>query len=455
MKVLKFGGTSVGSANRIREVARLVSHVEGRRIVVLSAMSGTTDTLVALCEEISNGKWQQAQDRLETLKDKYWAVVDELFDEAGIRELAKTAISPAFAELKSQTTNENFTRNDEKVILSKGEIVTVQLLLLVLRYYEGNAAEHLRSLSFMKIDHDNQPDTEYIQRHLRPLVDSFPDSQQLFVAEGYICTNAFGEVDNLRRGGSDYTATLIGEAVEAEEIQIWTDIDGLHDNDPRVVNVTRPVRRLHFGEAAELAHFGAKILHPACIEPARRGGIPVKLLNTLEPEARGTTISSETGKATVKAISAKDGISVLTLSPLLSLNNTTPALENTILTATQLLEEYHFRADLVSSNGSSYMIALEESDELSDFIASLKKRLRVEVQHGISILAVVGDMGWENIGFEARILEALEDLPLRLVSYGSSRYSLVLAVATEDKEKALNALSRHLFKHLKLSLELE
>lgn len=454
MKVLKFGGTSVGSATRIREVARLVSQVEGRRIVVLSAMSGTTDTLVSLCEDISNGSWQKAEDTLAALQAKYWNVVDDLFEEESIRELAKTAIKPAFSELQSQTRNENFTKNDEKVILSKGEIATVQLLLLTLSYYEGCTAEHLRSLSFMKIDHDSLPDTEYIQRHLRPLVDSFPDSNQLFVAEGYICVNAFGEVDNLRRGGSDYTATLIGEAVEAEEIQIWTDIDGLHDNDPRIVNVTRPVRRLHFGEAAELAHFGAKILHPACIEPARRGGIPVKLLNTLDPEARGTTISSETGTTTVKAISAKDGVSVLTLSPHFSLNST-PSLEDTILVTTRLLEEYHLRADLVSSNGSSYLIAIEESDELDDFISNLKKRVRVEVQHGLSILAVVGDMSWENIGFETRILEALEDLPLRLVSYGSSRYSLVIAVATEDKGKALNALSRHLFKHLKLSLELE
>lgn len=454
MKVLKFGGTSVGSASRIRAVAKLVSHIEGRKIVVLSAMSKTTDTLVALAEAISNAHWEQAKEIYLSLKERYRLVIEELFEEGGIRILAYTAIKPAFEELERQTKNESFTRNDERIILSKGEEISVQLMLLTLRYYEGNSAEHLRSLSFMKIDHDSQPDTSYIQQHLRPLVEAFPSPDQLFLAEGYICINAFGEVDNLRRGGSDYTATLIGEAIEADEIQIWTDIDGLHDNDPRVVNVTRPVRRLHFGEASELAHFGAKILHPACIEPARRGKIPVKLLNTMEPEARGTTISSETGTTTVKAISAKDGVSVVSLSPQPAFN-TTPSLEETIRVATELLEEHHLRADLVSSNGRSYMIALEESEELDSFIVQLKKKFKVDVQYGITLLAVVGDMGWENIGFETRILEALDDLPLRLISYGSSRYSLILGVASEDKSKALNALSRHLFKHLKLSLELE
>lgn len=453
MKVLKFGGTSVGSPERIRAVAHLVSKIKGRRIVVLSAMSGTTDALVALSKLIAEGNFEAAKVALEVLRNRYITVIEELFKEKEIRLLAQTVLKPVFAELEAQTQNEAFTLNDEKRILSKGEIISVQLMLLTLHHYECNAAEHLRSLSFMRIDHDSEPDTGYIQKHIRPLIESYPDSEQLFIAEGYICINSFGEIDNLRRGGSDYTATLIGEAVDAEEIQIWTDIDGLHDNDPRVVNVTRPVRRLHFGEASELAHFGAKILHPACIEPARRGGIPVKLLNTMEPEARGTTISAETGATTVKAISAKDGITVLTLSPHFIMN-ATPSLEETILAATQLLREFHLKADMVSSNGTSYLIALEECNVLDSFIEKLKKTFHVQVQHGISILAVVGDMNWQNIGFETRILEALDDVPLRLISYGSSPYSLIVAIDSHDKAKALNDLSQHLFKHLKLSTEL-
>lgn len=454
MKVLKFGGTSVGSAERIRSVARLVRRVKGRKIVVLSAMSGTTDSLVQLGKLVATAQWQQAEEYLTTMREKYDCVVNELFSDNSLREKAKSLLIPIFEDLQQQVHNEAYTRNDERVILSKGEIMSVQLMLLTLSTYENITPLHLPSLSFMRIDHDNQPDSAYIREHITPLLENCQDPDQLFVAEGYICLNAFGEVDNLRRGGSDYTATLIGEATDAEEIQIWTDIDGLHDNDPRIVNVTRPVRRLHFGEAAELAHFGAKILHPACIEPARRGGIPVKLLNTLEPEARGTTISAETGTTTVKAISAKDSVAVLTIYPQLLLN-APPSLEDTIITVSRLMQEYRLKADLVSSNGRDYMIAVEESEDLNDFITALKKKVRVEVQYGITILAVVGDMGWHNVGFETRVLEALDDLPIRLIAYGSSRFSMIVAVLSEDKNKALNELSRHLFKHLKLSPELE
>lgn len=454
MKVLKFGGTSVGNAERIRSVAKLVSALKGRKIVVLSAMSGTTNSLVELSNLIRLAEWEKATAKVEHLYSQYQRVLEELFDQEETRHKATHAIKGAFEILKKQATNEAFTQNDEKLILSQGELISVQLMLHTLRYHEGNEARHLPSLGFMRTDHSSLPDTAYIQEHLKPLLEASNDPEQLFVAEGFICINAFGEVDNLQRGGSDYTATLIAEACEADEIQIWTDIDGLHDNDPRVVNVTRPVRRLHFGEAAELAHFGAKILHPACIEPARRASIPVKLLNTLEPDAKGTTISSETGTTPVKAISAKDSISVLTLAPL-PLNNRPPSLEETILTATELMMKYQLKADLVSSNGRNYLVALEESEALDAFASDLKESHNVTIQHGFSILAVVGDMGWHNVGFETRVLEALDDHAIRLIAYGSSRFSMVVVIATEEKEHALNALSRHLFKHLKLSLELE
>lgn len=453
MVVLKFGGTSVGSAQRIRAVAQLITSISGRKVVVLSAMSGTTDTLVALTQLLYQGKWGEAAEVVEALRKRYQTVIEELFEDKDTQAQARIALHPIFEELKTQTHNEAFTVNDEKRIVSKGEIMSVQLMLLAVRCHENIVATHLNALAFMKIDHEGDPAPAYIKEHLRPLLEANQSHEQLFIAEGYICVNAFGEIDNLRRGGSDYSATLIGEAAGAAEIQIWTDIDGLHNSDPRIVNITSPVRRLHFGEAAELAHFGAKILHPACIEPARRANITVRLLYTLDPQARGTTISGETGKAIVKAVSAKDGISILTIHPR-PVINTTPSLTDTILAVTQLMSKHSIKADLLSSNGQSYLIAVESGSTLVAFVTDLEEFASVDIQDDMTILAVVGDMGWERVGFETMILEALDDIPLRLISYGSSKYSLVLAVTSEDKKRAMIALSDHLFRHLSLSLEI-
>lgn len=453
MIVLKFGGTSVGSAQRIRAVAQLITAVQGRKIVVLSAMSGTTDALVALSKSLYEGEWAQAGEQVEALRKRYMLVIEELFEDEEYRSQARIALRPVFEELKAQTHNEAFTVNDEKRILSKGEIMSIQLMLLTVQRYHGIVASHLNSLAFMKINHDGDPDPSYIKEHIKPLLEASSNPQQLFLAEGYICVNAFGEIDNLRRGGSDYTATLIGEAAEADEIQIWTDIDGLHNNDPRVVNVTSPVRRLHFGEAAELAHFGAKILHPTCIEPARRANIMVRLLYTLDPKARGTTISGETGRAIVKAVSAKDGIVALTLHRKPSISST-GSLSDLLLTLTQLLTKYNIKTDLLSSNGDSFIIAVEEEANLTPFVEELDAHFIVEEQHDMTILAVVGDMNWQRVGFEAEVLQALDDIPIRLISYGCSKYSLVFMVPTEDKRHAMIALSDHLFKDRSLALEI-
>ncbi len=453
MIVLKFGGTSVGSAQRIRSVADIITKVPGRKIVVLSAMSGTTDALVHLSSLLYRGLFEEAHSAVDTLKAKYETVIEELFDEDELRAKARIMLFPIFEELKAQTHNDAFTVNDEKRILSKGEIISVQLMLLTVQRYHGIVPSHLNSLHFMKINHEGEPEQHYIRKNISSLVAANSNKGHLFIAEGYICLNAFGEIDNLRRGGSDYTATLIGEAVDADEIQIWTDIDGLHNNDPRIVNVTSPVRRLHFGEATELAHFGAKILHPTCIEPARRSNITVKLLYTLDPSARGTTISGETGNATVKAVSAKDGIVVLTAHPHPELNSTT-SLADIIFSISQILVKRGIKADHISSNGQSILMAIEESGDLEGLIQELKGFCSVDVQYGMTMLAVVGAMSWDRIGFESKILEALDDIPLRLISYGSSNYSLVLAVAAEDKKRAMIALSDHLFRHLSLSVEI-
>ncbi len=451
MIVLKFGGTSVGSAQRIRAVAHLVSAISGRKIITLSAMSGTTDALAQLAHLIVEAEREKAKEAVSALENRYRSVLEELFDSPTIQKEVWKALTPIFVELGEQTENEAFTLNDEKRILSRGEIISTTLMRYTLREYEKVQAIHLDALSFMRINHNGEPDPEYIESHLKPLLDQgtqAPDA--LYLTEGYICINAFGEIDNLRRGGSDYTATLIGEAAHADEIQIWTDIDGLHNNDPRVVNVTSPVRRLHFGEAAELAHFGAKILHPTCIEPARRANIPVRLLNTLDPQAPGTLISCETSRDMVKAVSAKDGIALLTIRrhPHISGGS---SLTDYIVAITQLIAKHNIRMDLLTTTGDSYLIAVEDCPEVLAFMKEAEEWGDILYQQNMTILAVVGDMGWDRMGFESRILDAINDIPIRMISYGSSNYSLVLVVGSIDKKRAMIALSDHLFANINLA----
>ncbi len=449
MIVLKFGGTSVGSAQRIRAVAHLVSSIAGRKIVILSAMSGTTDALVQLSQRIINAQWQEAEEAVAVLEARYQSVIEELFESPDLRKEVWQALAPIFAELQSQTHNEAFTQNNEKRILSRGEIISTTLMRFTLREYENINAVHLDALSFMRINHNGEPEPQHIQEHLTPLLAAENDLNALFLTEGYICINAFGEIDNLRRGGSDYTATLVGEAANAETIQIWTDIDGLHNNDPRVVNVTSPVRRLHFGEAAELAHFGAKILHPTCIEPARRANIPIRLLNTLDPQAPGTLISCETSRDMVKAVSAKDGISLLTLRRHPHVKSGSP-LSDYVIAITQLIAKHNLCVDLLTTMGDSYLIAVEEAPEVAQFAEEAEEWGSVLYQKDMTIVAVVGDMGWDRMGFESRILDAINDIPIRMISYGSSNYSLVLVIGTVDKKRAMIALSDHLFANINL-----
>lgn len=447
MIVLKFGGTSVGSAQRIRSVAHLVASVTGRKIIVLSAMSGTTDTLVRISSLVREGKWDEADDVVRSLETRYHNVVEELFEESDLRNEVIASLSPIFVSLQAQTHNEAFTQNDEKFILSRGEIMSTTLMSYTLQRYEQVKACHLDALSFMRINHNGEPDPIYIKEHLSPLLAAEMGEETLFLTEGYICINAFGEIDNLRRGGSDYTATLIGEAAEASEIQIWTDIDGLHNNDPRIVNVTSPVRKLHFGEAADAAHFGAKILHPACIEPARRANIPVHLLYTLDPQAPGTVISCETSRDMVKAVSAKDGIALLTIRRHLRLNGG-PSMTECITAISELLAKHKIVTDLITTMGDSYLVAVEDCPEIALFCEEATEWSDVLYQKDMTILAVVGDMSWERMGFEVRILEAVDDIPIRMISYGSSNYSMVLVVATDDKRRAMIALSDHLFSNI-------
>lgn len=292
MKVLKFGGTSVGSAQRMKEVAKLITDGE-QKIVVLSAMSGTTNTLVEISDYLYKKNPEGANEIINKLEAKYKQHIDELFATQEYKQKGLEVVKSHFDYIRSYT-KDLFTLFEEKVVLAQGELISTAMVNFYLQEC-GVKSVLLPALEFMRTDKNAEPDPVYIKDKLRAQLDLYPDVE-IYITQGFICRNAYGEIDNLQRGGSDYTASLIGAAVHASEIQIWTDIDGMHNNDPRVVDKTSPVRQLHFEEAAELAYFGAKILHPTCIQPAKYANIPVRLLNTMDPEAPGTLISNDTEK---------------------------------------------------------------------------------------------------------------------------------------------------------------
>lgn len=307
MKVLKFGGTSVGSPERMRRLMDIIN-ANDRQIVVLSAVSGTTNNLVDIASFLYDKKHEEANALIDILEAKYIDFIKELFPNANYLKKASQLITEHFNSIRA-FTQDLFTVYEERIILSKGELISTALFTYYLEQ-EGHNAILLPALDFMRLDEHSEPNISYATEHLTPLLES-NKNVNLFITQGYICRNHFGEVDNLKRGGSDYTASLIGAAIKADEVQIWTDIDGMHNNDPRIVPNTKPIRNLSFNEAAELAYFGAKILHPQSVFPAQKYNIPVRLLNTMEPNAPGTLISSALSDSGIKSIAAKDGITAL------------------------------------------------------------------------------------------------------------------------------------------------
>ena len=307
MKVLKFGGTSVGTASRIKEVAALVAE-RGKNIVVLSAMSGTTNTLVEISDYLYKKNVDGAKEIVNSLENKYRSVINELYDKEESREAAFKEIKAIFNYIRS-LSKDMFTLFEEREILAQGELISTTLMNIYF-HEQGVDSVLLPALDFMRTDKNSEPDTAYIRTRLTALLEKHSDAA-VYLTQGYICRNAYGEVDNLQRGGSDYTASLIGAAIGADEIEIWTDIDGMHNNDPRYVENTSPVCELHFEEAAELAYFGAKILHPTCVLPAKLNNIPVRLLNTMQPEAHGTLIYNCPSSQSIKAVAAKDNITAI------------------------------------------------------------------------------------------------------------------------------------------------
>lgn len=436
MNVLKFGGTSVGSAQRIKDVARLIC--DGTpKIVVLSAMSGTTDSLVEIADYLYKKNPDGANEVINTLSLKYTAVIDELYRTAPYRQRAKALVALRFDEIRS-LIKDLFTMFEEKVILAQGELMSTGMMNLYLEE-QGVKSILLPALDYMRTDKNADPDPIYIREKLNGLLEQSPDVN-LFITQGYICRNAYGEIDNLQRGGSDYTASLVGAAIHADEIQIWTDIDGMHNNDPRMVEHTAPVHQLHFDEAAELAYFGAKILHPTCILPAKQNNIPVRLLNTMQPDAPGTTISNVTEKGKIKAVAAKDHITAIKIK------------SGRMLLATgfmrkvfETFENHRTPIDVVTTSEVGVSVTIDSTKHLEEIVDDLKKYGTVTVDRDLVIVCVVGDLEWDNVGFEARIIHALKDIPIRMISYGGSNYNVSLIIKASDKQRALQALSDHLF----------
>lgn len=436
MKVLKFGGTSVGTAQRMKDVARLI--VDGNpKIVVLSAMSGTTNTLVEIADYLYRKNPEGANEIINSLERKYWQHIAELYATETYRQQATEAVKTYFDNIRA-CTKDLFTLFEEKVVLAQGELISTAMVNLYLQEC-GVKSVLLPALDYMRTDKNAEPDLPFIKEKLEQLLRLHPDAE-IYITQGYICRNAYGEIDNLQRGGSDYTASLIGAAVSAEEIQIWTDIDGMHNNDPRIVEKTQPVRQLHFEEAAELAYFGAKILHPTCVQPAKYGNIPVRLLNTMEPEAPGTLISNETERGRIKAVAAKDNITAI------KIKSSRMLLAHGFLRKVfEIFESYQTSIDMVCTSEVGVSVTVDNTKHLNDIVDDLRKYGTVTVDDHMCIICVVGDLEWENIGFEARALDAMRNLPVRMISYGGSNYNISFLIRETDKKRALQALSERLF----------
>jgi len=436
MKILKFGGTSVGSPERMKKLLDIINPAE-EQIVVLSAVSGTTNSLVEISGKLLKEDKQVALSLINALHQKYNEFVIELLPENEFLEQGQEVVDYHFSFLSS-LVNDIFTPIEEKVVLAQGELLSTTLYHIYLKSI-GVPSVLLPALDFMKIDEDNEPDVPYSTKHLQPLLDQHKGNK-LFITQGFICRNSFGEVDNLRRGGSDYTASLIGAAILAEEVQIWTDIDGMHNNDPRIVKGTKPISHLSFDEAAELAYFGAKILHPQSVFPAQKYKIPVRLLNTMEPAAAGTLISTDSEKGKIKSIAAKDGITAIKIQSSRML-----LAYGFLRRVFEIFERYKTPIDMITTSEVAVSLTIDFTDNLDKIVEELHAFGSVEIDSDQSIVCVVGDFSADKHGYAARVLDSIKHIPIRMISYGGSNYNISLLINTKDKTEALKSLHNRLF----------
>jgi aspartate kinase len=407
-------------------------------MVVLSAMSGTTNSLVEIADLLYAEKADEASQKNEQLRAKYHKVVDELYSTDKYKKSGHELIDSHFEYIRNFTLAA-FTKLQEKAILAQGELISTALFHMLLQEKNIRAAL-LPALSFMRIDKDGEPDYFYIEENLVRELKKCP-KENIIITQGFICRNAHGEIDNLKRGGSDFTASIIGAAIRADEIQIWTDINGFHNNDPRFVENTKVIRNISFDEAAELAYFGAKILHPSSVNPAREKNIPVRLKNTMEPEDIGTLITADCKWEDYKAVAAKDGISVLRIR-----SDRMLMAYGFLRKVFEIFEAYKTPIDMITTSEVSVSLTVDNSEFINEIAKSLRELGGVEIEQNQSIICVVGDFRPERTGSAPEIFEALNTIPLKMISYGGSPYSLSLLIDTSNKIDALRQLSKHLFK---------
>ena len=437
MQVMKFGGTSVGSPERMKNVAKLITESGEPTFVVLSAMSGTTNSLVEISDYLYKKNPEGANEVINNLEKKYLQHVEDLYSTEEYKQKTRDLLQQEFNYLRS-FTKDLFTSFEEKSIVAQGEIISTNMLVNYLQEC-GVKAVLLNALDFMRTDKNAEPDTAYIKEKLQSIMKD-NEGYQIYITQGFICRNAYGEVDNLQRGGSDYTASLIGAALPADEIQIWTDIDGMHNNDPRVVEHTEAVRQLNFEEAAELAYFGAKILHPTCVQPAKYAGIPVRLKNTMDPKADGTIIDNVIVRGKIKAVAAKDNITAIKIKSSRMLLAT-----GFLRKVFEIFESYQTPIDMIATSEVGVSMSIDNDAHLNDIVNELKKYGTVTVDSDMCIICVVGDLDWSNVGFETIATDAMKNIPVRMISYGGSNYNISFLIRERDKKQALQNLSNVLF----------
>ena len=437
MKVLKFGGTSVGSPENMNAVIRLITDGE-QKLVVLSAMSGTTNALVEISNYLQKKNRVTASVLIGDLEAKYKKVVAELYKNAENKSKGLQIIKTSFDVLRSLASNE-FSQVAENTILAQGELISTQLVTLAM-VEQGYNAKLLPALDFMRIDEEKAADLHKIKELIKPVFEKAGNADY-YITQGFICLNIDGEIDNLQRGGSDYTASLIGAAIDSEEIQIWTDIDGFHNNDPRVVNNTRKIDQLSFTEAAELAYFGAKILHPQTVLPARVHNIPVRLKNTMNPTDSGTLITSESDGLGIKAVAAKDGITAIKIR-----SGRMLMAYGFLKNIFSVFEKFKTPIDMISTSEVAVSLTIDNTKYLNEILEEIEAFGNVDVDSNMSIVCIVGDIISEERGFASKVFKALDGIPIRMISYGGSRYNISVLVPTDHKKVTLQALSDKVLK---------
>lgn len=436
MIVLKFGGTSVGTPQGMRNVYEIISRYKTNKIVVLSAISGTTNSLVEITQHLQNNNSVAAKAVVDKLDIHYKSFINELFKSDEAKDYANSVIKSHWNTIKA-LINDGFHIKHQNIILAQGELMSTALFRLLMDEYQEES--HLISaLDFMRIDKDLEPDEFYIKQNIKHVLEK--QASPLYITQGYICRNVFGEIDNLKRGGSDFTATLIGQAVGAERIEIWTDIDGMHNNDPRCVENTQSLKSLDFDEASELAYFGAKILHPSCVFPAQKAGIPILLKNTMKPDALGTTISKERSQRSVTAIAAKDGITAIKIKSGRMLNA-----YGFLRSVFEVFERYKTPIDMITTSEVAVSLSIDSDTYLGEIEEELKRFGEVTVDKDQSIICIVGDFSAEKTSQANKIFTGLRHIPIRMISYGGSQRNVSILVETSQKTNALQTLHTVLF----------